>query len=70
MNLPAGFLSAPGKTLFMAVGNRMAVLITRTRKRMRQGALKFTDAHAALDGCLHRRASFVLVPALANSKLN
>jgi hypothetical protein len=70
MKLSAAFSELPGKTLFMAAGNPQAVLVTRTAKRMRQRALAFPTAHAALDWCLHRRASFVLVPALANPKLN
>jgi hypothetical protein len=70
MKLPAAFSEMPGKTLFMAAGNRQAVLVTRTANKMRQRALNFPGAHAALDWCLNRRASFVLVPSAANPKLN
>ena len=70
MKLPAAFSELPGKTLFMAAGNPQVVLVTRTAKRMRQRTLAFPDAHAGLDWCLPRRSSFVLMPSLANPKLN
>jgi hypothetical protein len=60
----------PGRTLFMAASNRAAVLITRTRNKMRRRSLIFSDEHAALDWCLDCRATFVLTPADTNPKLN
>lgn len=70
MNLPADFLAAPGKTLFMAAANRQAVLVTRAGNKMRQRTLDFADEHAALNWCLDRRATFVLLPRSGDNKLN
>jgi hypothetical protein len=70
MKLPADFLAVPGKTLFMVVANPLAVLVTRSAKRMRQRTMKFPTPHAALDWCLNRRATFVLLPHRADPKLN
>lgn len=58
------------KTVFMTAGNSSAIIATRTGKKMRRRMVKFPDAHAALDWCLDRRATFVLVPAAADPKLN
>lgn len=66
MNLPTELFSASGKTLFMAAANRQAVLGKRTRQR----SLAFTDEHAALDWCLNRQATFVLLPRIDANKLN
>ena len=65
MNLLENFSGFPGKTLFMAAANPQAVLVTRLGKRMRRRLLDFPDAHAALDWCLNRRATFVLLPRRA-----
>ena len=70
MNLPADFFAVPGKTLFMVAANRQAVLVTRAGKRMSRRALEFLDEHAALNWCLDRRATFVLLPSSPDSKLN
>jgi len=70
MNLPPEFSALPGKTLFMAAADSWAVIVTRTGKKFRQRAVKFSDAHAALDWCLKRRATFVLLPRRADPKLN
>lgn len=69
MNLPADFFGRARKTLFMAAANPKAVLVTRAGKRMRQRTLDFPSPHAALDWCLHRRATFVL-PRSHASELN
>jgi hypothetical protein len=70
MKLPAAFSEMPGKTLFMVAANPLAVLVTRTGEQIRQRKLKFSDSHTALDWCLQRRATFVLITAVANPKLN
>ena len=70
MNLPANFLAAPGKTLFMAAGDSWAVIVTRSGKKFRQRARQFLDEHAALNWCLNRRVTFVLLPRSGDNKLN
>ena len=70
MTLPADFFAVPGKTLFMVAANRQAVLVTRAGKRMTRRSLKFLDEHAALNWCLDRRATFVLLPISPNPKFN
>jgi hypothetical protein len=57
-------------TLFMSAANPKAVLVTRTGKTMRRRTLEFSDAHAALDWCQDRRATFVLMPGIPGPKLN
>ncbi len=59
-----------GKTLFMAAASPAAVLVTRTGNRMRKRSMKFLGEHAALDWCLARRATFVLLPAGSDSGLS
>jgi hypothetical protein len=70
MKLPTDFLAGPGKTLFMAVANPQAVLVTRTGNKMRRRTLNFTDPHAGLDWCLQRAAIFVLLPRAGDNNLN
>jgi hypothetical protein len=53
-----------GKTLFMSAGRTQAVMVTRIGKKMQRRYLNFRDAHAALDWCLDRRATFVLMPGI------
>ncbi|MEI7534132.1 MAG: hypothetical protein WCK57_07145 [Verrucomicrobiae bacterium] len=60
----------PGKTLFMTAANRDAVLVTRTGNQMRRRALNFADEHAALNWCLDRQATFVLLPKKSNHAQN
>ena len=70
MNLPVEFSAMPGKTLFMAAADSWAVIVTRSGKKFRQRARQFSDEHAALNWCLKRRATFVLLPHRADPKLN
>jgi len=70
MNLPAEFLGMPGKTLFKVAADPWAVIVTRSGKKFRQRALKFLDEHAALNWCLKRRATLVLLPPAPDCKSN
>ena len=56
-------LGASGKTLFMTVSNRAALLVTSTAGRRRKRRLQFANEHAALDWCLAKQATFLLTPA-------
>ena len=53
------------QTLWMAAGNRAALLVTNRAGRRRRRKLRFVDEHAALDWCLARQATFILSPAVA-----
>ena len=54
----------------MAAANPQAVLVTRTRNKLRRRTVNFPDPHAALDWCLRRAAIFVLLPRSGDNKLN
>jgi hypothetical protein len=70
MNLPAEFMEMPAKTLFKVAGDPWAVIVTRSGKKFCQRALKFLDEHAALNWCLKRRATLVLLPPATPANLN
>lgn len=46
------------KTLFMTAANLNAILVVNSGNRRRKRTLTFADEHAALDWCLHRKATF------------
>jgi hypothetical protein len=61
--MTAEFTPMPVKTLFKVTANGRAVLITRTGRRMHRRHINFADDHAALDWCLRRQATLILLPA-------
>lgn len=66
---PVELAPMPGRTLFKVAANGRAVLITRTGQRTRRRHIHFANDHAALDWCLDRRTTLVLLPT-DNCKLN
>ncbi|MEI9863028.1 MAG: hypothetical protein WDN00_00410 [Limisphaerales bacterium] len=55
------FSAMPGKTLLMVAGNPAAILVTRKGNKMRERSMRFADSHIALDWCLARQTTFVLL---------
>jgi hypothetical protein len=57
-------LPATGQTLWFDEQTRMAILVTRNKRRYQKKHLRFKDGpHAALDWCIEQRACFVFMPS-------
>jgi len=50
------------RTLYMAARNPAALLVTNSGGKRRCRKMQFKDAHAALDWCLAKQATFLLTP--------
>ncbi len=64
-SVPEPDFSGQGKTLFLTASKASpaAVLVTRTKGKMRERTMQFPTPHAALDWCLAHDAGLVMMRA-------